>query len=320
MYSTVWGRQMQYTNNQLIKIAKLYYYEDYTHLEIADMTGLSRVTVTRMLKAAKERKLVKIVIQKSDIELDKLKKEFLEKFKVKDVVIVDGDFSSRDEIANEVCLSAAKYLSNIIHDGDLVGLGWGRMVYETINLLEQSDKNNVMIVPAIGGTDEIDAVYNLNNIVQTAAEKLHCSHIKLYAPAIVDSREICNAMKADRTIANVCNLWDKLDIAIIGIGALKTKMADKIRVFLQKHTVNFKNLGVKADILCNYFDIGGNKIETPVNDCLIGINDGQLKKTKLTVAIAGGQEKVEAISACLKNGFIDVLVTDSGAVLSLLGE
>jgi len=57
---------MAYERETLIKIAKLYYYEEKTHQEIADMLGVSRVCVTRMLQTALAHGIVRIDVVDDD--------------------------------------------------------------------------------------------------------------------------------------------------------------------------------------------------------------------------------------------------------------
>jgi len=67
-------------------------------------------------------------------------------------------------------------------------------------------------------------------------------------------------------------------------------------------------------------DINGDVVSTILNDTLIAVNIKQLKKAPLTIGIAFGHEKTKAIRACLKNGFIDSLITDAGTAQTLLEE
>ncbi len=311
---------MAYTNEQLIKAAELYYYEDYTHMEIAKETHLSRSAITRMMQVAKKRNIVKIIIDKSPINIKELENKLATEKRLDKAIIVNKNYSSPYDNIKSICNEASKYLMEIIKDKDIVGLGWGNSVYEMINTLAYTSNKNATIVPIIGGIDENDEIYNLNSIVQQAGEKLGCNHYKLYAPAIVDSKSVCEAIKSDSKISNICDVWDKMDIAVIGIGALKTKMAGKIKEFLSQHTVNFSELGIVADVCCNYMDINGNTVTTILNDSLIAANINQLKKTPKTIAIACGQDKKNAILSCLNNGFINVLVTDTQTALDLLEE
>ena len=308
---------MAYKTEQLIIAARLYYYEQLTHSEIAERMNLSRVAVTRMLKTALDKGLVRIVIEDIPVDLSELNSRLCEKYDLEKVIITERHKYSQQENFKEMCAAAAEYISGALVPGNILGLGWGRCVFETVNQLRKGGKKESEIIPIIGGLDEKDDFYDLNHIVSLAAEKLGCKHSKLFIPAIVDSYDLREAMKTVSQISNLCAKWDRMDIAVVGIGALSTKLPLNVSNFLKEHTLDYDDLKIVADVCCNYLDKNGMSIETILKDSLIGANLRQLEKTPKTVAIACGQEKVNAILACLNNGFINVLVTDSQTALSL---
>jgi DNA-binding transcriptional regulator LsrR (DeoR family) len=65
-------------------------------------------------------------------------------------------------------------------------------------------------------------------------------------------------------------------------------------------------------------DNDGQLIKSPALDRAIGITYEQLKQVPEVIAVAGGTEKVRAISAMLRSRLVNTLVTDSGTARSLL--
>jgi len=231
-------RIVAYKLESLIKVAEKYYYDDLTHNEIASETGLSRVTVTRMLKAARNRGIVRITIDKAPVNTMAISEMLRKRFGLRDAVIVDETPGYSNEEDALLYKAAANYFSGIIRPGNTIGLGWGNSVYRMIKCMESHSRRDATFIPIIGGTEENDEIYNLNNIVQEASKKSSCEHLKLYAPAIVDTKAVCEAIKSDSKISMVCDIWNSLDVVVVGIGALKTKMSKKINDFLSQHTTS----------------------------------------------------------------------------------
>lgn len=74
----------------VIKIAYMYYIENYSQNEIAKALQISVTTVSRMLKKAKQERIVEFVIRDPYVECISLEKELKETFGLKDVIIAPG--------------------------------------------------------------------------------------------------------------------------------------------------------------------------------------------------------------------------------------
>ena len=63
-----------------------------------------------------------------------------------------------------------------------------------------------------------------------------------------------------------------------------------------------------------FFDKHGQQCDFESNPRIIGISLGQLANVPLTLAIAGGEHKAEAILGALRGGYLNGLITDESAV------
>ena len=76
--------------------------------------------------------------------------------------------------------------------------------------------------------------------------------------------------------------------------------------------------GAQGDVLCHFFDMDGNLLDTYFEDRLISVSLESLKELKNVIGVAGGKSKVNAIRAALKGRYIDILITDSNTANLLL--
>ena len=144
----------------VIKIAYMYYIENYCQNEIAKALQISVTTVSRMLKKAKQERIVEFVIRDPYVECISLEKELKETFGLKDVIIApglaveaeDGNYLGDEESAKKlVALEGARYLQRIIKKNDVLGI--------TLPALDKFDQN---IWIKLGSDASIESILNDN--------------------------------------------------------------------------------------------------------------------------------------------------------------
>jgi DNA-binding transcriptional regulator LsrR (DeoR family) len=69
-----------------------------------------------------------------------------------------------------------------------------------------------------------------------------------------------------------------------------------------------------------FFDGGGQLIDSPFNDRVVGIPPNRLKEVPRRIGVAGGSEKLEAIGAAITGGWVNTLITDLETARNLLAE
>ena len=105
--------------------------------------------------------------------------------------------------------------------------------------------------------------------------------------------------------------WQSADIAIVGIG--NTEMLD---VFGKTFGYSEKHLQITGDIATHFFNEKGEIIELYENTICASAED--LKNAGEDIAIAGGNDKINAIRSALRTGIIDTLITDEYTAAMIL--
>ena len=110
-----------------LKVATLYYRDGFNQQEIASELSISRATVSRLLQYGRDQGLVTIKIHNPLAPLHQLQTDLMAKYpSLKEAVIVPG----KDNPLEEVGVAGAHYIEKIVHNNDIIGLGWGRTVYQ----------------------------------------------------------------------------------------------------------------------------------------------------------------------------------------------
>jgi DNA-binding transcriptional regulator LsrR (DeoR family) len=139
------------------------------------------------------------------------------------------------------------------------------------------------------------------------------------APLIVSSPKLADAMMEEKLVKDIMAMTELSDYTVVGIGAPdKTATIMKTDQISESDLVLLKMNGAIGDILSQFYDKDGNKIESNLHDRLITVQLEKLKEKKNVIGVAGGHSKVNSMHAALKAGYIDILITDELTAESLI--
>jgi deoxyribonucleoside regulator len=310
-------RSSDAVNIRLIsKISTLYYHYDLTQQQIADRLRLSRPKVSRLLKQAKELNIVQITVNAPNGDYLDLENHLERKFNLKEVIITEVDLPDSPEsdfmMKRRLGQASANYLYRTVSEKDKIGMTWGTTLQHLVDMVPPKPMNEVHVIQTLGGVGPPEAKAHATDISRTLSHLLNCKLTVLPAPAIVESREAKNVLLSDRRVKSALKLFDQINLAFVGIGAIETnpvlkKSNIEIPDCLREEIISSDAVG---DIGLNFFDIKGNEVRTELTDLFIGISLDQLRKVDMVVGIAGGEKKFNSILGALRGDFLNVLITD----------
>jgi len=304
--------QEVYIDSLATKVAWYYYKEKLTQTEIAEIMGLNRVKVVRLLEIARMENIVQFHIKGIEVNCLEFKKALIEQYNLDDAIIVPTP-KNKKEIRLTLAKAAAQLLQDMIMDNELVGMGWGEAVSHTLNNLNIESSRNISVVTLTGG---------VNNYIQKRNSGINQGfNGPIYAipsPFITSTEEIAEQFLTEPSVKEILELALLSKYAIVGIGSL----SQEATIFQEnKLTLNevttIKNLNGVGDILGQFYDRNGDILDIPLHKRLIGTHLSKLKEMNV-IAVAGGQEKVRAIYGALKGGYISTLITDEETAVQLI--
>ena len=297
-------------------IAVMYYERDMTQEEIADKFQISRMTVSRILQQVRNSHIVEVKV-KIPFELEeKLQTKIIDQYGISRAYVIDS--SGEKEISELIGKVGGFFISLDIQDHDIIGFGVGSTVAKMVENITSMRTNDLQIVQLMGGLRDV-ANYNPLSIVQEICRKLKAKGTYLNSPVIVEDKKMRDSLLFNSSSGSkILSLWEKCDKAIFGIGALK-KDAILLEQLISKKEVNIiKERGGVGNILGHYFNLEGKLIDTPLKDRLVSIPFNLLQNIKERIAVAGGEEKIDAIRGALHSGLITTLITDKDAAKDLV--
>lgn len=307
-----------HTHATLVAVARMYYLEERTQAEIAEFLEVSRPTVSRMLRLARERGVVQIRVVDVDTDGGPLAARVAEATGLRRVVVVAGD-DDRTILQDRLGQAAARILTETVRDGDRVGIGWGRTVRAVAEALRPTrGQARVVSVPLLGGLGSIAPSFQVHEIASTVADAFGGAALSLYLPAIVEDETVRRLLLESPDAALILAEWHHLDVALVGIGttAFDPEMQRLFSGPLGAASERFAEVGAVGDICMRFFDREGRSIPSLL-DGAIALDLARLREVPAVIGVAGGAEKAEAILGVLRGGYVDILVTDERALAAV---
>jgi DNA-binding transcriptional regulator LsrR (DeoR family) len=273
-----------------------------------------------MLKKARELNLVRFSISTPPGTFTELEDQLSSQFDLKDVIVVDSP-AEGESMVRDLGAALAYLLEMTLKPGKIVGISsWSRSLFAMVDALHPSKCcAEGRVVQILGGVGSVGSEFHAIHLAQRLAGSIGARPVLLQTPAVVGSPETQRVLSRDPAIQQASALFDKLDIALVGIGSMEPSrmLAVSGNIFSRNERAELQRLGAVGDICFRCFDADGKPVKSPLMKRVIGIDLDELRACRRVVGVAGGGQKVQAILAALRGGLIDVLITDQHAAEAL---
>lgn len=302
------------------RVARMYHERGMTQQQIAEQLGLSQARVSRLLKEATDRGIVRSVVVLPDGVNAELEDAVEQRFGLTDVVVVDTAGSS--DPARALGAAAAGYLDVSLVGSDVVGVSsWSGSLVAAVELMRpQLQPHARLVVQMFGGVGDPDVQIQATRLTGRLAQVLQAQPLYMPSPAIVGNPATCTALLSDPSVAPVVAAWEAMSVSLVGIGSVEPSplLQRSGNALSLEESEQLAAAGAVGDVCLRYFDEAGASVVSPVDDRLMGMSADQIRAVPRRIAVAGGLPKVRAIRAALLGGWVSVLVTDREVAASLL--
>ncbi len=306
----------------LHKVARAYYDDGLTQQQIGERFGLSRVKVSRLLRSAREERVVQITIAPPQSSNAQIEQQLEQQYGLKEALVVTPSSYAPAALISELGPVAAACLTRGLQGSEVVAVSWGTAVLSVVDALPAASWPDVRVVQLIGGLGELEARTHGADLVRRMAQALGAKPRLIHAPGIVKDRSVRDALVMDPQVADTLELAGRADVALVGLGILdpgSTLLAGG-DTLTATEVEELTASGVVGDIALQFFDREGHKVTHPVHERIVGTSLETIKGIRRVIGVAGGKEKVTVIRAALCGGLINVLVTDDQTALQLLNH
>ncbi len=296
----------------LLEVARAYYEQNHDQAKIAQSLGISRSQVSRYLAQARELNLVQVRVIAPYERSSEVEASLAGRFNYLHEAIVVPVFNLQaEQLRKTIARACAQYLAQIVQPGRRLCVGSGRTLSEVFNWLHHKSVPNVSIVQAMGNLGHEAMAIDFNQMALAAANAFSASVYFLNAPAILGSGSVRELTEANPSIKAALSMAHAAEIYLFGVGSLSSDMIfTRGGIFKLADLEQLRQAGAVGDICARFYDINGQEVHSSFEDRIVGITLDDLLSGALTIAVAGGVDKVMPLVGALRGGLIKVLITD----------
>ena len=301
---------------QLIEASRLYYELGETQSRVAELLGVTRPQVSRLLKRARAEGIVEIRIVDGAASDSPVGASIRDRFGLAAVHVAPAVRGPEEISRRMIGRLAAEVIRAAIRDGAVVGVGDGASISAVADAIaadEPLHETGATVVPLVGG-------YWFGGPAREpfrrVADGIGGIALGLLAPGLVDDPATKRSLVAHAGVRRIADLWDRLDVAAFGIGGplwTAAALGPEIAGELDRD-------GAIGEVLVSPYDLHGRFVCDALRDRTIAFDARSLPDVPVRIAVAGGPAKVRPILGALRGGILTTLVTDlptAEAVLAL---
>jgi DNA-binding transcriptional regulator LsrR (DeoR family) len=297
-------------------VARRYYVDGRSKLEIAEEFGVSRFKVARLIETARSSGLVRIEIgHKGRIDVD-LSARMRARFGLTHAVVVDTTDDDAEPVRTQLGQVAAELLAEVIEPDDVLGVAWSRSVGAMARALPRLAA--VPVVQLTGALAMPDGDDSSIDIVRDVARAGGGPAYVFYAPFTLPDAATARALREQREVARALAQLPHVTKAVVGIGSWEPGQSTLYDSAKERDRRVLRRLGVVAEVSGVFLSADGEPVRTELSERMIGIDAEQMRAIPEVIAISYGTAKVTATRAALRSGLLGGLVTHTSFAQALL--
>jgi DNA-binding transcriptional regulator LsrR (DeoR family) len=298
------------------RVAREYYIEGVSKIDIAGRLGISRFRVARLLEGARDAGMVRIEIGLPGGNLDAgLSAELCSAFGLKHAFVFNFPDDEEHALRHRLGEAAGQALMDLIEPGDVLGMSWARTLSGLAASLTQIPPCPIVqltgAVPPPDGRDLLDLVRGVARVGGGPA------HV-FYAPMVLDDARTAAAIRRQGDVAAAFALVPSVTIAVVAVGAWGPGLSTIYDAVTPAERDCLAALGVRAELAGVFIGEDGRPVATPLDSRMIVTPGPALERIPFVLAVAYGVAKGPAVHAAIRGGLAHGLVTHTSLARSLL--
>ncbi|WP_116041172.1 sugar-binding transcriptional regulator [Amycolatopsis palatopharyngis] len=299
-------------------IARRFYVQGRSKLEIAEEFGISRFKVARILDAAREAGLVRVEFDiPAPVELT-LSDEVRVAYGLRRALVLERAQSSetKQELRRRIGALAADLLTEIVTPDDVLGLSWARSVNVMADFVRSLPR--CPIVQLCGVQAGIDSRDRSVETVRRIAAVSGGDAYPIFGPLVLPDRRTTEILRRQPGIAETFAQFGKLTKAVVSIGSWQPGESTVYDAVADAERATIEKRGAKAEVAARLFDADGNPMSTGLAHHVLAISTEELLRVPEVIALGYSTPKAEAVDAMLRTGMVTTLITDADTAEILL--
>ncbi|MCW6507505.1 sugar-binding transcriptional regulator [Lichenifustis flavocetrariae] len=299
------------------RAAWLYYMEGMTQDAVAQVLGMTRARVLRILASCREDGTVQISVTSPLTRCVALERRLESGLRMERAIVIPRPQGDVD-LGALIGAATGSYVSSILTEGMTIGLGWGRTLSASLSSLPQRAFNKLTVVSLLGGLTRASQ-FNPSEFAWRFADRLGAECFMMAAPVYAPDARTREALVNHSGMEDVFSHAERLDLALVSVGELSPgSTLSRYNLASKEELASLTRAGAVGDILCRFIDAEGRLLDHPLNDRVISAPPTMLRKARRIVLASGGWEKTAAIRAAIRLLTPEVLITDETVAEALV--
>ena len=306
----------------LYEVATLYYLQDQTMEAIGARFGVSRSTVSRLLREARDAGVVRITIAPSGRAPAPLAHDLHAAFGVTAHVVPTRASAPAAAHLEAVARQAASLLGELMGDETTLGVAWGATVSAlAAHLVSQPTRGSAIVQLNGAASTASSGVAYAGEILARFGAAFDAEVHHFPVPAFFDYADTRTALWRERTVRRVLDLQERLDVAVFGVGSFSGRQMSHVYAAGYLSPDDMAELlrqGVVGDICTVTLRADGTYADIPLNARASGPTPAMLARVPRRVCVVAGRHRAAATLGALRSGAVTDLVIDEPTARAVL--
>lgn len=303
---------------RLAAIARDFYLDGKSKIDIAEDYGISRFKVARLLEEARAAGVVRLSIDVPFGIDPEMSWRLQSEYGLRHAIVIDSPEVPETLLRARLARVAGVLLTEIVAEQDVLGVGYGR----TLTVLAESLASlpACTVVQVTGALVGVNPAENSVELVRRIAAVSGGPAFSMYSPQVLPDAATAATLRSQPEVAEAFQRFDSITKAILPVGSWDPPHSQLYDALTPEERADLRAQGVCAEIGATLVDASGQQVAPEFSERCIAISAEQLKKIDEVIIVGGGLIKAAAIRAVLTGGFANSVVTERGAAHALLGS
>lgn len=307
---------------ELYRVAELYYVQGATMEAVAEQSGFSRPTVSRMLQAARDRGIVRISLSPPTDPGSELARTLHESFGVRAHVAGTSPSSSDAKRLESAARSAAVLIGDCFGDEMTLAVAWGTTTSAVASFLQPKRTEDTTVVQMNGAVSaRSPQMGHSPGLLGQMATAFGASLIPFPTPAFFDDERTRQLMWQESTVRRVLAVRNTADLAVFSVGAFRGPALSEVYSggYLTEDAFReFAAHRVVGDVCTVFLREDGTYADIGLNRRASGPTPHELRRIPRRLCVVAGDHKVPALVGALRAGVVTDLVIDDRTARTLM--
>jgi DNA-binding transcriptional regulator LsrR (DeoR family) len=298
-----------------VEIARRYYLEGQSRVDIANDLELTRFQVARILQEALSSGLVRIEIGRPGLPDPELGEALARALGIERAVVIRTTGTSFSTTLSQIARQLASIVAEAVPAGATLGLSWSRTLDAMAHTI--TGLPPCTVVQLAGHLHLPGQGSSSVEIVRRVASVSGGTAYPIYAPMLVDDASTAIALRRLPEVADALARVSHVDVAVASIGGWDLSSSQLFDALPSSAAREATALGAVGEVVGRVFDEHGNPIEL-LDDRVIAVTLAELRAVPHVILSGFGEHRARATVAAVRATGAHTLLADEGLARAIL--